>query len=309
MLLSGAIPLQIFPFLPQLSLFSTRNRLQLKALLFKALKSASYGVRARGARACICVCTCCAHLCGVVEKGAFVRCFSDSDPVLNATYLRLPHHLRLPALPPPPQSSPAPARSRQETRIFHRPRGHQVLRLQGTTSNLILRGKVQTVPQPRSPTSHALPSSPSPPRTPTASPTPVNHPEAEPPNYLHTAARPPQLLTHSKRKQDYVVWLLFLISHLTSRSKHPCSYPALSHWECRSLHYEWPSSILFSPSHFPSGCLDMHAPSSGGVLRNPNITQALTANSTGNSVIYYPLGKQLSTPSSEPCKPKLVGVN
>lgn len=65
---------------------------------------------------------------------------------------------------PPDKDFPSPKRSRQ------------ILTLRGTTSNLILPGKVQTVPQPRSP----LPRAPQlalPAESPeTASPTPMNHP-------------------------------------------------------------------------------------------------------------------------------------
>lgn len=111
-------------------------------------------------------------------------------------------------------------------------RGHQVLTLRGTTSNHILPGKVQTVPQSRSPTSHALPSAPSPRRAPRQPPQHlwIMREAATAKLFAYTPLRPPWTPNVQRRRTTGIItlWLLFLISHMTSTSSFSLPRPVLS---------------------------------------------------------------------------------
>lgn len=142
---------------------------------------------------------------------------------------------------PPDKDFPSPKRSRQ------------ILTLRGTTSNLILPGKVQTVPQPRSP----LPRAPQlalPAESPeTASPTPMNHPRGCHRGTICICAlhhpSPSWRLKHTTKDKIIALWLFFLISPMTSATSFSrprlvlsIGRPASSGTE--GLRTEWTSRIL-----------------------------------------------------------------
>ena len=97
-------------------------------------------------------------------------------------------------------------------------RGHQILTLRGTTSNLILPGKVQTVPQPRSPPPTRSPACP--PRGESRNSLPNTYESSErlpPRDYLHMRPPPPLPFLAPKahnKGQDYCFMIiLFNLSY------------------------------------------------------------------------------------------------
>jgi hypothetical protein len=184
-------------------------------------------------------------------------------------------------------------------------RGHQVLRLGGTTSNRILRGKVQTVPQTRSPTSHALSSSPFPPRAPRQPPQhlwiirarlhrgTICTPPPPPPPAL------PRRLLHNQGRQDHCFRIfisnpsydqhrkpLLLISALSIRG--PPSQSLL----CWMNFIASQSSLNSKPSTFPPDAWTviqgMHVPLWTIPKKPTTKPQAPTINSTQSSHLFCP---------------------